>query len=130
MQKQVKKPSKIKAILLLVKYKIFLPINTIFCSNKIIFFIILRLKYYKLLEKVHQHNIKNRISKNKKDLIKSIKTLYFNTNFLERLYIKNYLEGSLLVADVSTKLKKSQGRNEKCNCGSGLKFKKCCILKY
>jgi uncharacterized protein YecA (UPF0149 family) len=22
--------------------------------------------------------------------------------------------------------KKEQGRNEKCNCGSGLKYKKCC----
>ena len=25
--------------------------------------------------------------------------------------------------------KKQQGRNEKCNCGSGLKYKKCCINK-
>ena len=24
---------------------------------------------------------------------------------------------------------KQQGRNEKCNCGSGLKYKKCCINK-
>lgn len=23
--------------------------------------------------------------------------------------------------------KKQQGRNEKCNCGSGLKYKKCCL---
>ena len=25
--------------------------------------------------------------------------------------------------------KKQQGRNEKCNCGSGLKYKKCCLNK-
>ena len=24
---------------------------------------------------------------------------------------------------------KQQGRNEKCNCGSGLKYKKCCLNK-
>lgn len=27
------------------------------------------------------------------------------------------------------KVEKVQGRNELCNCGSGKKFKKCCLLK-
>ena len=31
-------------------------------------------------------------------------------------------------AEIS-KLKKTQGRNELCACGSGKKFKKCCLIK-
>lgn len=128
MKKQEVKTSKIKIVWLFVKYKILLPINTLLCSNKLILRLLLYTKFKKSLKKLQVNNIENKYFISDKEVINSIIQVYFSTK--KKVFIKDYITGMFMVPEASYKMIKSQPRNSLCNCGSGKKFKKCCLLKY
>jgi hypothetical protein len=50
-------------------------------------------------------------------------------SFLDGLLLDNAVSAALLDPDTKEVKVKKVGRNEKCPCGSGEKFKKCCLWK-
>lgn len=111
-------------------YKVLLPINNLVCANQLVFYFVLQVRFSNLLVKLQDNYKKNKIIAKKEDILTAISKVYFTTPRKKRTFIKNYIIGSFYVPEASHKMVKSQGRNEKCNCGSGLKFKKCCLKKY
>lgn len=120
----------IKNVHLFIFKKVLLPINRLLIFHPIIIDFIFWLKYQKLITKLQYHNKTQHYNISDHNLKKGIKATYMQTPYGKRDFVKNYIIGSFLVAETNYKLKKAQPRNQLCNCGSGLKFKKCCALKY
>ncbi len=111
--------------------KVLLALNTFFCSNTFIVELIVKSKYNKVIDEVIEFcTEKKRYLFKKDDLIAAVVLIYFQTKRKDRLFIHQYITSFKTVPDVSYAMQKSQRRNERCDCGSGLKFKNCCLKKY
>ena len=66
--------------------------------------------------------------------LKEMKTAIFNTyykkQFFDRKFLSNVVLDVVFVKNIFPFTKENaQGRNEKCNCKSGKKYKHCCLIK-
>lgn len=109
---------------------ILLPINRIIVFHPLIVRFIITYRYKKLFKKLQIHNKQQSFKISDAELKKGIIHTYFSIPINNRQFIKDYIIGSFMVAETNYKFKKAQPRNSLCNCGSGKKFKKCCMLKY
>lgn len=119
-----------KIAYVLFSYKVLKPINNFVLQVDFMLDFTLKIRYKKLLNKLHQDNLKKGYKMSFDEIVKSIKQVYRMMPFQNRMFVKSYIISCFSVDEASTQLIKMQGRNEKCNCGSGLKFKKCCWKKY
>ena len=110
--------------------KLLLVCNTKICSNKTIALFVVKYRYSNLLNEVITFCNTQRFLFSKPTLIKAVLIAYYQTNKKNRKFLKEHISLFKVLPDVSSDLRKSQRRNDLCNCGSGIKFKNCCLKKY
>ena len=107
-----------------------LVLNRIIHSSKLVTYVLIHTYYKNLLQKSYNHNVTQGLRNPKQDLIQLLQQNYFETPYSNRPTFRTLILGSFALAKHSFTLVKSQPRNAACKCGSGKKFKNCCMLKY